>query len=61
MREDVEKKEGRFLICLGKKSTQERERGDCSQGSSGTVLVILGILTHVRFLHVFVSKYLIYC
>ena len=34
MREDVEKKEGRFLICLGKKSTQERERGDCSQGSS---------------------------
>ena len=43
------------------KSTQEREMGDCSQNYPGTLLVTLGVLIHIRFLHLVISKYSMYC
>ena len=48
--------------CLGRKKTHKNgKRVIATKVLPGTFLVILGILTHVRFLHVFVSEYLIFC
>ena len=35
------------------------EESNCNQGCPGMLLVILGIITHIRFLRAFVSGYLI--
>ena len=39
---------------------RKREMSNCNQGCPGMPLVTLGILTHIQFLCVFVSKYLMY-
>ena len=51
-----EKKIGGFLG----ETQRKREMSNCNQGCPSMLLVILGILTHIRFLRVFISKYLMY-
>ena len=44
-----------------RKSTQEREKGDCSQDCPSTFLVTLGVLIHIQSFHLVVSKNSMYC
>ena len=44
-----------------RKSTQEREKGDCSQDCPGTLLVTLGVFIHIQSLHLVVSENSMYC
>ena len=46
---------------LEEKHKGSGEKSNFNQGCLGMLLVTLGILTHIRFLRVFVSEYLIYC
>ena len=53
-----------FFFFLGRfweKSTEEQEMSNCSRVCPSMFLVTLGILTHIRFLCMFVFEYLIYC
>ena len=52
---------GGFLDGLCGKAHKNEKRVIAARGLPGAFLVILGILSHVRFLHVFVSEYLTYC
>ena len=61
MQKDVEREE--FLgreDRLKEKHKGIGENSNCNQGCPGMLLVTLGILTHIRFLRLFVSEYLIY-
>ena len=40
---------------------RKQEKSNCNQGRPGMLLITLEILTHVRFLRVFVYDYLMYC
>ena len=42
-------------------STQEREKGDCSQDCLGTLLVTLGVFIHIQSLHLVVYENSMYC
>ena len=55
------KEEPGFFEGLGGKAHKSGKGVIALKVLPSTFLVILGILTHVRFLHVFVSEYLIYC
>ena len=44
-----------------RKSTQEREKGDCSQDCPGTLLVTLDVFIHIQSLHLVVSENSMYC
>ena len=50
----------KFWEGLGRKA-QEQKKSNCNRVCLGMFLVILGILTHIRFLCMFVFEYLIYC
>ena len=39
---------------------QKWERSDCRQNCPGTLLVTLGVLTHIQFLHLVVSECLVF-
>ena len=53
--------ERRFFDRLEEEHKGIGEESNCNQGCPGMLLVILGIITHIRFLRAFVSEYLIYC
>ena len=61
VRKDVGKEGRKFLGLPLWKSTQELERGDCSQNYPGTLMVTLGVLIHIWFLHLVISEYSMHC
>ena len=50
---------GEILRIFEEKHKGIGEESNCNQGCPGMLLVILGIITHIRFLRAFVSGYLI--
>ena len=53
--------EKRFFDRLEEKHKGIEEESNCNQGWPGMLLITLEILTHIRFLRVFVYEYLMYC
>ena len=53
--------ERRFFDRLEEKHKGIEEESNCNQGWPGMLLITLEILTHIRFLRVFVYEYLMYC